>query len=124
MKEILNYQYKHLFLWMPFVMAFGAALYFSIDIEPDFRFPIIITLLLTAIFFKYKNILIRALCLFLFGFFYAMSFTHIINTPQIRDSFGFVDISGVVKNIDFTTDSALFFIFPNKSVNLPKSFWN
>lgn len=136
MKEILNYQYKHLFLWTPFVMAFGAALYFSMDIEPDFRFPIIITLLLTAIFFKYKNILIRALCLFLFGFFYAMSFTHIINTPQIRDSFVFVDISGVVKNIDFTTDSTRVFLsvagrnidenLENKNVNirisLPKDF--
>ena len=89
MKEILNYQYKHIFLWMPFVIAFGAALYFSLGLEPNFHFPIIITLLSGAAFFMRKNILLRAACLFLFGFFYAMSFTHIIDTPKIRDSFGY-----------------------------------
>nr|MBQ0091623.1 DUF4131 domain-containing protein [Candidatus Enterousia merdequi] len=106
MKEILEYQYKNRFLWVPFILAFGAAWYFSLDIEPIFRFPIIITLLLSFIIFRYKNIFIRIISLFLFGFFYAMSFTQIINTPQIKDSFGFNHISGVVKDIDFNTDSA------------------
>ena len=110
MKEILNYQYKHIFLWMPFVIAFGAALYFSLGLEPNFHFPIIITLLSGAAFFMRKNILLRAACLFLFGFFYAMSFTHITDTLQIRDSFGFIKISGVVKDIDFTTDNSRIFL--------------
>lgn len=105
MKEILQYQYKNIFLWVPFVIAFGAAFYFSIDTEPNFNFPIIITLLFGAIIYKYKSIFIRAFALFFFGFFYAMSFTHIINTPQIKDSFGFIPIDGIVKDIDFTTDS-------------------
>ena len=128
MKEILNYQYKHIFLWMPFVMAFGAAWYFSIETEPNFNFPLIITLLCGAIFFRYKNILIRAICIFFFGFFYAMSFTHIIDTPQIKDSFGFVNISGIVKNIDYTTDSTRVFLsvpgdnidsnLENKNINI------
>ena len=122
MKEILNYQYKHIFLWMPFVMAFGAAWYFSIETEPNFTFPIIITLLCGAIFFRHKNILIRAICIFFFGFFYAMSFTHIIDTPQIKDSFGFVNISGIVKDIDFTTDhTRVFLSVPAQEIdfNLP-----
>ena len=128
MKEILNYQYKHIFLWMPFVMAFGAAWYFSIGTEPNFNFPLIITLLCGAIFFRYKNILIRAICIFFFGFFYAMSFAHIIDTPQIKDSFGFVNISGVVKNIDYTTDNMRVFLsvpaqeigsnLPHKNINI------
>lgn len=105
MKEIIGIQYKNLFLWMPFVMAFGAALYFSIGIEPNFSFPIIIALLLCAIAYRYKNIFIRAIAIFMFGFFYAMSFAHIVDTPQIKDSFDFIPINGTVKDIDFTSDS-------------------
>ncbi len=105
MKEILNNQYKNAFLWSPFIVAFGAALYFSLDIEPVFHFPILITLLLVAVIYKCKNIVIRAVALFLFGFFYTLSFTQIINTPQIRDSFGEVEISGEIKDIDFTSES-------------------
>lgn len=105
MKEFLNNQYKNLFLWMPFVMAFGAALYFSIGTEPNLSFPIIVTVLLGAIAYRYKNVFVRAITLFAFGFFYAMSFTHIIDTPQIKDSFDFIPITGNVKNIDFTADS-------------------
>ena len=102
MKEFLNIQYKNLFLWSPFVMAFGAALYFSCGTEPNFHFPILITILLGAIIYKNKNIFIRAIAIFLFGFFYAMSFTHIIDTPQISDSFGTIPISGTITDIDKT----------------------
>ena len=63
-----------------------------------------ITLLLTVIFFKKQNIFIRGVAIFLFGFFYAMSFTHIVDTPQARDSFGAIPISGKIKDIDYTTD--------------------
>lgn len=105
MKETLEIQYKNLFLWAPFVMAFGGALYFSLACEPNFSFPIIIVLLLSAIIYRYKNVFIRTIALFAFGFFYAMSFTHIINTEQIKDTFDFVSINGTVKDIDFTSDS-------------------
>lgn len=104
MKEFINNQYKNLFLWMPFVVAFGAAFYFSLGGEPNFHFPILISILLGAIIYKNKNVLIRIFALFLFGFFYAMSFTHIINTPQTRDSFGDIPISGTITDIDYTTD--------------------
>lgn len=104
MKEFLNNQYKNLFLWVPFVMAFGAALYFGIGTEPDFHFPLLITILLGAVIYKNKNIFVRAIALFLFGFFYAMSFTYIVDTPQTRDSFGAIPISGTISDIDYTTD--------------------
>ena len=110
MKEFLGNQYKNIFLWSPFVLAFGAALYFSLDSEPDFQFPILITLLLGLIILFKKNIIIRAIALFFFGFFYSMSFTHITNTPQIKDSFGAIKISGTVKNIDFTNESTRLFV--------------
>ena len=128
MKEILQYQYKNVFLWAPFIVAFGAALYFSLESEPNFHFPIIITALVCGIFYKYKNVLIRGVALFLFGFFYAMSFTHIINTPQINDSFDFVSVNGVVKDVDFTSDSTRVLLsinaqqidkdLPNKNLNI------
>lgn len=105
MKEFLNNQYKNLFLWTPFVMAFGGAVYFSSDNEPNFSFPIIIALLLIGIVFKYKNVFVRAVSLFMFGFFYAMAFTQTIDTPQIKDSFGFININGTVKDIDFAPES-------------------
>ena len=107
MKEFLNNQYKNLFLWSPFMAAFGAALYFSLNIEPKFMFPFLITALCIAVIYKSNNIFIRSMVLFLFGFFYAMSYTHTVNTPQIRDSFGEIELSGKIKDIDFTSESTL-----------------
>ena len=128
MKEILEYQYKNLFLWVPFIMAFGAGLYFSLGTEPNFSFPIIITILIGAIIYKYKNVFIRATALFFFGFFYAMSFTNIIDTPQIKDTFDFIPINGTVKSIDFTDNSTRVLLkinaqqldteLPNKNINI------
>jgi competence protein ComEC len=104
MKEFFENQYKNLFLWVPFVVAFGAALYFGLNTEPNFHFPILITILLGIIIYKNKNVFLRAIALCLFGFFYAMSFTHIIDTPQVSDSFGAIPISGEIRDIDYTTD--------------------
>jgi len=129
MKEFWGNQYKNLFLWTPFIAAFGGALYFSLDNEPNFQLPILITILLVAVIFKNKSICIRAIALFLFGFFYSMSFTHIINTPQIQNSVGEVSISGTIKDIDFTSESTRLFLqipmnqisdkYPdNKNVNI------
>jgi len=105
MKEFLENQYKNVFLWSPFVMAFGAALYFSLSFEPKFQFPVLITILLGLIIYKHKNILLTAIALFVFGFFYSMSFTQIIKTPQIYQSFGKTYISGTVTDIDYTDKS-------------------
>ncbi len=104
MKEFLNNQYKNLFLWSPFVMAMGAVLYFSGYSEPNFHFPILISLLSSAIIFRHKNIIITAIALFIFGFFYSMSFTKIIDTPQLYNSYRTHNISGIVQNIDFMPD--------------------
>lgn len=119
MKEFINNQYKNLFLWTPFLIAFGGGLYFSLDTEPNVHLPVLITILLCAIIFKNKNVIIRGIALFLFGFFYSMSFTHMINTPQIQNSFGDVNISGKITNIDFVDDSTrLFLQIPINQINL------
>ena len=105
MKEFLENQYKNAFLWSPFVMAFGAALYFSLNNEPNFQFPILIAVLLGPIIYRHRNIILTAVALFFFGFFYSMSYTHIIDTPQIYQSFGKTFVSGTVTNIDYTDKS-------------------
>ena len=127
MKEILKYQYKNIFLWVPFIMAFGAALYFSLDSEPNFSFPLIIAILISGIIYKYKNIFIRIIGLFFFGFFYAMSFTHIIDTPQIKDTFDFVSVNGIVKSVDFAPESTRVLLKINAQEldeNLPNKYLN
>ena len=105
MKEILNNQYKNLFLWSPFIMALGAVLYFTMHSEPNFQFPILITALSGLIIYKHKNIFITAIALFLFGFFYSVSYTNIIDTPQIYASHKAHYIYGTVQDIDFMTDN-------------------
>ena len=99
-------------------MSLGAALYFSLDYEPNFNFPILISILLGTIILKNKNILIRISALFLFGFFYSMSFTNIINTPQLKHSDNIININGYVSDIDFTNESYRIFIkIPANQIN-------
>lgn len=118
MKEILYNQYKNLFLWVPFVMAFGAGLYFSLGNEPNIPYPILIVVVLCLGIYKFKNVFIRAILLFAFGFFYSMFFTHTINTPQIQNSFGEISLTGKVSNIDYGEKSTHVFInVPLKSID-------
>ena len=39
MKEFLEKQHQNLFLWAPFMLAFGAALYFVLPFEPNITHP-------------------------------------------------------------------------------------
>ena len=104
MKEILENQHKNTFLWSPFVVAAGAVLYFSLSTEPSFHFPILIAVLAGALIYKRINIIITTIALFVFGFFYSMSFANLINTPQIYKSYNTYNISGVVKDVDFESN--------------------
>ncbi len=118
MKQFLENQYKNLFLWSPFVVAFGATLYFSLNSEPNFQFPILITVLLGFIIYKHKNIVLTATALFLFGFFYSMSFTRMINTPQIYQSGTKTFVSGTVKDIDYADKSVRILLsIPTTQIN-------
>ena len=116
MKEFLLNQYKNLFLWVPFLMAGGAGLYFSLETEPSIKYPIIITILIAATIYKCKNVFVRGNLLFIFGFFYAMTFTHCLNTPQIKNSFGEIHILGTIKNIDYAPNTT-YITLKTKSIN-------
>lgn len=118
MKEFLENQRKNLFLWSPFIVAFGGALYFSLHSEPGFQFPILITVLLGLIIYKHKSIILTAVALFLFGFFYTMSFSQIINTPQINTLSKSYNISGIIKDLDFSNESTRVLIkIPANQIN-------
>ena len=105
MKEWIENQWQNMFLYAPFLMAFGAAVYFSMIGEPNLLFtPIITTILLACVFIKKIPNLVRGILLGLFGFYYAATFTSIIDTPQIKHNLHDIEILGTVENIDYTYD--------------------
>lgn len=111
MREFLEHQYQNLFLWSPFVMAFGAALYFTFPFEPNISFPLLIAgLSMAIIIFKKPSIILTTILLFVFGFFYAAGFTRLIDTSQMSHNLRDADITGIVKNIDYTSDKTKIFV--------------
>ena len=102
MKELWQNQSGKLFLWVPFLMAFGAGIYFNFPFEPNFIFSLILALCTLILSIIKAPIMIRALSLLFFGFCYAAVFTHIINTPQIPHGLHNIQIIGNVTNIDYT----------------------
>lgn len=119
MKKWLEIQYTNLFLYVPFLMAAGGALYFSLSFEPNLFAPFIISVLLFIIACTSKAPkVIRALALFAFGFCYACAFTNIINTPQIKHDISNLTISGTVTSIDYTDDKIkLYLAVPAESID-------
>lgn len=113
MRELWQNQSDKLFLWVPFLMAFGAGLYFNFPFEPN---TILCTILgIITIFSVCCKIhpLIKMPALFIFGFCYAATFTHIINTPQIPHGLHDLEIIGTIENIDYTKDKSRIYIKTN-----------
>ena len=105
MREWIDNQWQNLFLYVPFLMAFGSAVYFSMTDEPNlFLTPIITLILFISIFIKKIPNIVRAGLLLLFGFFYAATFTEFINTPQIQHNMSNVSVVGSVDAIEYTND--------------------
>ncbi len=105
MKDWIENQWQNMFLYAPFLMAFGAAVYFAMTNEPNlFLAPPITLILFMGLFIKKIPQLIRGALLILFGFYYAAAFTNIINTPQIKHNLHDIEILGTVENIDYTYD--------------------
>lgn len=103
MRGLLDNQFENLFLWVPFLMAFGAALYFSIGGEPQIPYPFIFAALFGVVAgVRRAPILVRACALFAFGFMYAMAFTHFVATPQMPRNVHDASIVGTIENIDYT----------------------
>lgn len=102
MQRFIENQSQNIFLWTPFLVAMGCALYFSLDSEPSkFVIGALCAAFIAELFLR-KHIVARAAALFTFGALYATAYTHILATPQITRDIRDRTIIGVVKNIDYT----------------------
>ena len=103
MREWFDNQWQNLFLYVPFLMAFGSAVYFSATNEPNSYLSVIITLILfLSVFIKKIPIIGRAVLIILFGFYYAATYTNIINTPHIKHNISNISLTGTVQDIEYT----------------------
>lgn len=111
MRDFLKNQFENIFLWAPFLMAFGAALYFGLDVEPMLPFaPLLALVILVPCLLRRTPNTLRAVCLFVFGFLYAAAFTKIFATPQIFRTMRDIEISGRVHAIDFGPEKSRIYI--------------
>lgn len=110
MRDLWQNQLGNLFFWTPFLMAFGAGLYFNLSHEPDF-ISCIIGLIISAVLICIKiPKLVRGIVLFIFGFCYASVFTHMLNTPQISHSIHNIEVTGTVQRTDYTDEKSRLYI--------------
>lgn len=102
MREFLTKQFSDKFLWLPIILAFAAACYFSMPTEPNISHPVIafISCAIILLFGK-MNFLIRGAVLFVFGFLYAAVYTQVfVQTPVLKHDLREVDIVATVTDID------------------------
>lgn len=111
MKQWLDNQYQNLFLYVPIMLACGAAIYFTYPYEPHLIFCILgaaITFILVC--GRKIPYWIRAIILAVFGFCYAGIFTHIIDTPQLTRNTHDQVISATVTDIDYANDKTRLYL--------------
>ena len=123
MNETLENQRPNLFLWVPFVMAFGAALYFSYGAEPNLIFCCIVAVITfcCAVFWR-TPVVVRGFLLFIFGFCYACAYTNILNTPVMPRDMTNRNIIGRVIALDHTADKHRLFIrVQNTDLNIKQN---
>ena len=89
-----------------FAFCVGIAIYFALPFEPAIAFPLLIAVLCAANFVIFRKKSIAPVFAFLFGFFYCAAFVRLIDIPRLTSPKRDIEISGVVKNIDYTPDKA------------------
>ncbi len=114
MREFIENQFKNMFLWVPFLMAFGAALYFSLPYEPNIFYPWIFTAIIAAAaIIKQIPVFIRAVLIFTFGFLYACAFTNTAKTPAMPYNMHNASVYARVLKIDFDNPKAKIYLQVN-----------
>lgn len=114
MQDWIENQYINLFLYVPFLMAAGAGIYFSLPFEPGVICPGLVAVIFAIIsLVKKVPIILRAILIAGFGFCYAMAFTDFINTPVIKSNLHNLDIIGTVKAIDVTENKSRIYLNVN-----------
>ena len=111
MRDWLDNQHQNLFLYVPFLLAGGAALYFTMSNEPGMILAYIGLLISSgAIFIKRVPNVLRAMLIFIFGFCYACVFTDLIDTPKLRHNKHNLTVVGMVQNIDYTDEKSRIYL--------------
>ncbi len=111
MRDLLYNQFGNLFLWVPFLMAAGAGVYFTFPTEPVIPYIVPIAIVLFgALFIDRIPIALRGVIATLFGFCWAIAFTGFISTPQMPRDMRNLNIVGNVDSIDYTDDRARVFL--------------
>ena len=120
MNKILENQRPNMFLWVPFLMAFGAALYFSYGPEPNLIFCCVMAVItFCAAAFLRAPVIVRGILLFIFGFCYACMYTNILNTPIMPRNITNKKLVGRVIALDHTADKHRIFIrLSNSDLNI------
>ena len=114
MRDWLDNQYQNLFLYVPFLLAFGAALYFVLPNEANVIFAYVFLFICgMGIFIQHVPTILRMLLIFLFGFCYACVFTNFIDTPKLKRNKHNLEIIGTVQNIDYTYNKARIYLSVN-----------
>ncbi len=104
-------QLGNLFLWTPFVMAAGGALFFGGAYNPSPAVMISASIIIAGLVCVFRrNIFVRAVALFVFGFVYAAVFTSILNTPKLTHDLRETNIVGTVTKIDYTDAKARIYL--------------
>jgi len=110
MRQWLTTQYKNAFLWAPFMMAGGAAMYFSASDAACAVACMCATVGFIAAAGYREKYASYACALFVFGFLYAAAFTHITVTPRMTRPMRGAEIEGTIEAIDYTPDKKRLFI--------------
>ena len=111
MQKILEFQKENLFLWVPFIMAAGAALYFGLGFETHIPFATIISVILFITMCLWRApIILRAIVIFIFGFCYAYAYTDVIDTPILKHNLRDITIQGHIEHIDYTESKSRVYI--------------
>lgn len=94
-------QIENKFIYVPFLLALGAATYFTRVNEPNFIAMCIIGAMSAgATLIRRTPTIIRAIMICVLGFCWAGIYTNIINTPILQHNMRDVQITGTVESID------------------------
>ena len=123
MQDFLAKQFDDKFLWVPFLVAFGAGLYFIMPTEPDIKFmPVAFIASVIILLFAKLNLLFRAFMCFVCGFLYAAVYTHfIVDTPVLKYAMRDKDITATIIDTDASDDKTrLMLRVPASDLGLPR----
>ena len=106
MQEFFHNQIENKFFWVPFALAFGAALYFTMPNAPNVSHPAIAFIAgIIILLFGKMNFFLRGAMLFVCGFLYTICFTHyFIGTPILKYSMHDKIITAQIRDIDIASE--------------------